>query len=90
MSAVGITENAKGDNKKFEIWYNSREEVYIVQVPHGILSFPVTDFVVGNKTKWSFYVSVYLSMLYAGDDGYNELQSRADCCITAVLVQVVK
>ncbi|XP_062865453.1 guanine nucleotide exchange factor DBS isoform X3 [Trichomycterus rosablanca] len=33
MSAVGITENAKGDNKKFEIWYNSREEVYIVQAP---------------------------------------------------------
>ncbi|KAM9804426.1 guanine nucleotide exchange factor DBS [Neosynchiropus ocellatus] len=33
MSAVGITENAKGDNKKFEIWSNSREEVYIVQAP---------------------------------------------------------
>uniref|UniRef100_A0A671Q0W5 Guanine nucleotide exchange factor DBS-like n=1 Tax=Sinocyclocheilus anshuiensis TaxID=1608454 RepID=A0A671Q0W5_9TELE len=33
MSAVGITENAKGDNKKFEIWCNSREEVYIVQAP---------------------------------------------------------
>lgn len=32
MSAVGITENAKGDNKKFEIWCNSREEVFIVQV----------------------------------------------------------
>lgn len=32
MRAVGITENAKGDNKKFEIWCNSREEVYIVQV----------------------------------------------------------
>ncbi|XP_042617174.1 guanine nucleotide exchange factor DBS isoform X7 [Cyprinus carpio] len=31
MSAVGITENPKGDNKKFEIWCNSREEVYIVQ-----------------------------------------------------------
>ncbi|XP_058478450.1 guanine nucleotide exchange factor DBS isoform X13 [Solea solea] len=31
MSAVGITENAKGDNKKFEVWCNSREEVYIVQ-----------------------------------------------------------
>ncbi|KAF1382744.1 hypothetical protein PFLUV_G00146940 [Perca fluviatilis] len=31
MSAVGITENAKGDNKKFEIWCNSRDEVYIVQ-----------------------------------------------------------
>uniref|UniRef100_A0A669C4W1 MCF.2 cell line derived transforming sequence like n=1 Tax=Oreochromis niloticus TaxID=8128 RepID=A0A669C4W1_ORENI len=33
MRAVGITENAKGDNKKFEIWCNSREEVYIVQAP---------------------------------------------------------
>ncbi|VTJ83696.1 Hypothetical predicted protein, partial [Marmota monax] len=33
MTAVGITENVKGDAKKFEIWYNSREEVYIVQAP---------------------------------------------------------
>ncbi|KAM9766297.1 guanine nucleotide exchange factor DBS isoform 3-T3 [Menidia menidia] len=33
MSAVGITENAKGDNKKFEIWCNSREEVFIAQAP---------------------------------------------------------
>ncbi|XP_077408405.1 guanine nucleotide exchange factor DBS isoform X2 [Vanacampus margaritifer] len=33
MSAVGITENAKGDNKKFEVWCNSREEVFIVQAP---------------------------------------------------------
>uniref|UniRef100_A0A672GMF8 Mcf.2 cell line derived transforming sequence-like a n=1 Tax=Salarias fasciatus TaxID=181472 RepID=A0A672GMF8_SALFA len=33
MSAVGITENAKGDNKKFEIWCNSRDEVFIVQAP---------------------------------------------------------
>lgn len=32
MSAVGITENVKGDVKKFEIWYSSREVVYIVQV----------------------------------------------------------
>lgn len=32
MAAVGITENVKGDAKKFEIWYNAREEVYIVQV----------------------------------------------------------
>ncbi|KAL1022263.1 hypothetical protein UPYG_G00024410 [Umbra pygmaea] len=31
MSAVGITESAKGDNKKFEIWCNSREEVFIIQ-----------------------------------------------------------
>lgn len=35
MTAVGITENVKGDTKKFEIWYNAREEVYIIQVrPH--------------------------------------------------------
>ncbi|KAI4894887.1 hypothetical protein NFI96_013644 [Prochilodus magdalenae] len=31
MSSVGITENVKGDVKKFEIWYNGREEVYIIQ-----------------------------------------------------------
>ncbi|XP_076877287.1 proto-oncogene DBL isoform X2 [Brachyhypopomus gauderio] len=33
MSAVGITENVKGDAKKFEIWYSGREEVYVVQAP---------------------------------------------------------
>uniref|UniRef100_A0A8D2Q3Q1 MCF.2 cell line derived transforming sequence like n=1 Tax=Varanus komodoensis TaxID=61221 RepID=A0A8D2Q3Q1_VARKO len=33
MAAVGITENIKGDAKKFEIWYNAREEVYIIQAP---------------------------------------------------------
>ncbi|XP_063809200.1 guanine nucleotide exchange factor DBS isoform X3 [Pseudophryne corroboree] len=33
MTSVGITEYVKGDNKKFEIWYNAREEVYIVQAP---------------------------------------------------------
>ncbi|XP_031747181.1 proto-oncogene DBL isoform X3 [Xenopus tropicalis] len=31
MNAVGITENVKGDSRKFEIWYSGREEVYIVQ-----------------------------------------------------------
>lgn len=31
MSSVGITENVKGDCKKFEVWYNGREEVYIIQ-----------------------------------------------------------
>uniref|UniRef100_A0A7N6FAT0 MCF.2 cell line derived transforming sequence b n=1 Tax=Anabas testudineus TaxID=64144 RepID=A0A7N6FAT0_ANATE len=31
MSAVGITENVKGDVKKFEIWHSGREVVYIVQ-----------------------------------------------------------
>ncbi|XP_016423394.1 guanine nucleotide exchange factor DBS-like [Sinocyclocheilus rhinocerous] len=33
MSAVGITENVKGDVKKFEIWYSGREEVYVIQSP---------------------------------------------------------
>nr|XP_020455454.1 proto-oncogene DBL-like isoform X2 [Monopterus albus] len=33
MSSVGITETVKGDVKKFEIWYNGREVVYIVQAP---------------------------------------------------------
>uniref|UniRef100_A0A5F8H6F3 MCF.2 cell line derived transforming sequence n=1 Tax=Monodelphis domestica TaxID=13616 RepID=A0A5F8H6F3_MONDO len=31
MSAIGITENVKGDSRKFEIWYSGREEVYIMQ-----------------------------------------------------------
>ncbi|XP_074863606.1 proto-oncogene DBL isoform X2 [Carettochelys insculpta] len=33
MNAVGITENVKGDQRKFEVWYSGREEVYIVQAP---------------------------------------------------------
>ncbi|KAB0407411.1 hypothetical protein E2I00_011326, partial [Balaenoptera physalus] len=32
MDEVGITEYVKGDNRKFEIWYAGKEEVYIVQV----------------------------------------------------------
>uniref|UniRef100_A0A8C5P9P9 MCF.2 cell line derived transforming sequence like n=1 Tax=Leptobrachium leishanense TaxID=445787 RepID=A0A8C5P9P9_9ANUR len=44
MTAVGITENVKGDNRKFEIWYNAREEVYIVQAPTpGIKETWVTE-----------------------------------------------
>ncbi|XP_038604571.1 proto-oncogene DBL isoform X2 [Tachyglossus aculeatus] len=31
MNAVGITENIKGDHRKFEIRYSGREEVYVVQ-----------------------------------------------------------
>lgn len=41
MTAVGITENVKGDSKKFEIWYNAREEVYIIQVRP--LTYPVNQ-----------------------------------------------
>ncbi|XP_078067878.1 proto-oncogene DBL [Mustelus asterias] len=33
MSAVGITENIKGDIRKFEVWYSGREEVYLIQAP---------------------------------------------------------
>lgn len=32
MSTVGVTENVKGDVRKFELWYSGREVVYIVQV----------------------------------------------------------
>lgn len=39
MGAVGITENVKGDVKKFEIWYSSREVVYIVQVCDALFYF---------------------------------------------------
>lgn len=37
MTAVGITENVKGDVKKFEIWYSGREEVYVVQVRRRVV-----------------------------------------------------
>uniref|UniRef100_A0A674NL22 MCF.2 cell line derived transforming sequence n=1 Tax=Takifugu rubripes TaxID=31033 RepID=A0A674NL22_TAKRU len=33
MSAVGVTENVKGDVRKFELWYSGREVVYMVQAP---------------------------------------------------------
>eukprot|EP00062_Callorhinchus_milii_P001033 gi/632936205/ref/XP_007892919.1/ PREDICTED: proto-oncogene DBL [Callorhinchus milii] len=33
MNAVGITENVKGDIRKFEVWYSGREEVYLIQAP---------------------------------------------------------
>nr|XP_051687552.1 proto-oncogene DBL isoform X6 [Oryctolagus cuniculus] len=34
MDEVGITEYVKGDNRKFEIWYGEKEEIYIVQAPN--------------------------------------------------------
>ncbi|XP_023554857.1 proto-oncogene DBL isoform X3 [Octodon degus] len=34
MDEVGITEYVKGDNRKFEIWYGDKEEVYIIQAPN--------------------------------------------------------
>ncbi len=50
MSAVGITENVKGDVKKFEIWYNGKEEVYVVQVSH---------FFIKVKTPQMHYIKSY-------------------------------
>jgi hypothetical protein len=32
LSQVGLTENVKGDKRKFELWLRGREEVYIIQV----------------------------------------------------------
>ena len=29
---VGLTENIKGDRRKYELWLRGREEVYIIQV----------------------------------------------------------
>uniref|UniRef100_A0A3B3U3H6 MCF.2 cell line derived transforming sequence like n=1 Tax=Poecilia latipinna TaxID=48699 RepID=A0A3B3U3H6_9TELE len=52
MSAVGITENAKGDNKKFEIWSNSREEVFIVQVMNILVCFFFQAPTAEIKTAW--------------------------------------
>ncbi|GAB1302817.1 Mcf.2-transforming sequence [Apodemus speciosus] len=34
MEEAGITEHVKGDNRKFEIWYGEKEEIYIVQAPN--------------------------------------------------------
>lgn len=34
MEEVGITEYVKGDNRKFEIWYGGKEEIYIIQAPN--------------------------------------------------------
>ncbi|KAK3095367.1 hypothetical protein FSP39_013819 [Pinctada imbricata] len=33
LSQVGLTENVKGDRKKFELWLRGREEVYILLAP---------------------------------------------------------
>lgn len=63
MSAVGITENVKGDVKKFEIWYSSREVVYIVQVCDAlfsILSVTEKTFQCLSSVLFSLCVSIRL------------------------------
>ncbi|KAK2506146.1 hypothetical protein MC885_005562, partial [Smutsia gigantea] len=34
MDEVGVTEYVKGDDRKFEIWYARKEEIYIIQAPN--------------------------------------------------------
>lgn len=31
MSKIGLTETVKGDPKKFEVWLEGRQEIYIIQ-----------------------------------------------------------
>uniref|UniRef100_A0A8C6UW20 DH domain-containing protein n=1 Tax=Neogobius melanostomus TaxID=47308 RepID=A0A8C6UW20_9GOBI len=60
MSSVGITENVKGDMKKFEVWFNGREEVYIIQVTvpcHNCFNFTTFCHAMDHKyIKFKLYV----------------------------------
>uniref|UniRef100_A0A3P8S672 MCF.2 cell line derived transforming sequence like n=1 Tax=Amphiprion percula TaxID=161767 RepID=A0A3P8S672_AMPPE len=69
MSAVGITENAKGDNKKFEIWCNSREEVFIVQAPTPEI-----------KTAWVNEIRKVLTQQLKACRGIVETESSSVFC----------
>ena len=31
MSKIGLTETVRGDSKKFEVWLEGRQEIYIIQ-----------------------------------------------------------
>lgn len=71
MSTVGITENVKGDNKKFEIWYNGREEVYIIQVMTIFFFFPraILPF------NWIVFKNVHCPV-----DSRNNSNWKLHCC----------
>ncbi|XP_024921631.1 proto-oncogene DBL [Cynoglossus semilaevis] len=67
MSAVGITENVKGDVKKFEIWYSGREEVYIIQAP-----------TVEVKGAWLAEIrKILTNRLKLGQDLYDDTRPRS-------------
>ncbi|XP_077456243.1 guanine nucleotide exchange factor DBS isoform X2 [Stigmatopora argus] len=68
MSAVGITENAKGDNKKFEVWCNSREEVFIVQAPTPEI-----------KTSWVTEIRKVLTQQLKACRGKHLTRSKCQC-----------
>ncbi|RXM31302.1 hypothetical protein EOD39_7120 [Acipenser ruthenus] len=67
MSAVGITENAKGDYKKFEIWCNAREEVYIVQSPGKYTV--VAEYDKGNTDDLTVKSGEMVQLIREGEDG---------------------
>uniref|UniRef100_A0A665UWH4 Mcf.2 cell line derived transforming sequence-like b n=1 Tax=Echeneis naucrates TaxID=173247 RepID=A0A665UWH4_ECHNA len=89
MSAVGITENAKGDNKKFEIWCNSREEVYIVQAPttevkttwvNEIRKVLTTQLEACRGTERRF-ISYYTAFFYTGQKSFKKgEEKKAESC----------
>ncbi|RXN06874.1 proto-oncogene DBL-like isoform X2 [Labeo rohita] len=69
MSAVGITENVKGDVKKFEIWYNGKEEVYVVQAS-----------TVDVKIAWLTEIRKILNNQQKIDKGWPGTSHSVDIC----------
>lgn len=53
MDEVGITEYVKGDNRKFEIWYAGKEEVYIVQVGHWNIILETTTCIKTQESEFA-------------------------------------
>lgn len=69
MTAVGITENVKGDVKKFEIWYSGREEVYVVQV-RSIKKFNASIFICLN-----YSISLIVQLFYSSVNLFSIIHS---------------
>ncbi|XP_052783921.1 guanine nucleotide exchange factor DBS-like isoform X3 [Mya arenaria] len=68
---VGLTENIKGDKRKFELWLRGREEVYIVTSP----SLEVKDFWVKEikKVLMGQFDEIKLTRLNLGDNSPEDL-----------------
>lgn len=79
MSTVGITENVKGDNKKFEIWYNGREEVYIIQV--------MTILFV-SKDYSSFQLNSFKNV-HCPVHSRNNSHWKLDCCVDTEMANLL-
>lgn len=66
MDEVGIIEYVKGDNRKFEIWYVGKEEVYIVQVSYLkiiveiIICIKIRKFEFVNKNYFGYIIKVFI------------------------------